>query len=35
VAEASAMLASHGGELIVTKEKTSTVTLAVARSNRA
>ena len=35
VAEASAMLASHGGELIVNKEKTPTVTLAVARSNRA
>ena len=35
VAEASALLATHGGELIVTKEKTSTVTLAVARSNRA
>ena len=35
VAEASAMLASHGGKLLVTKEKTSTVTLAVARSNRA
>ncbi len=35
VAEASAMLASHGGGLLVSKEKTSTVTLAVARSNRA
>ncbi|WP_319583145.1 cobalt-precorrin 5A hydrolase [uncultured Pseudodesulfovibrio sp.] len=35
VAEASALLASHGGELVVTKEKTNTVTLAVARSNRA
>ncbi|NDV19674.1 cobalamin biosynthesis protein CbiG [Pseudodesulfovibrio sp. JC047] len=32
VAEASALLASHGGELIVTKQKTSTVTLAVART---
>ncbi|MCJ2166163.1 MULTISPECIES: cobalamin biosynthesis protein [unclassified Pseudodesulfovibrio] len=35
VAEASAMLAAHGGELIVAKEKTATVTLAVTRSNRA
>lgn len=35
VAEASALRASHGGELIVTKAKTSTVTLAIARSRRA
>ena len=35
VAEASALLATHGGELIVPKEKTATVTLAVARSSRA
>ncbi|AMK10511.1 MAG: cobalt-precorrin 5A hydrolase [Pseudodesulfovibrio sp.] len=35
VAEASALLAAHGGELIVTKEKTSTVTLAVALTSRA
>ncbi len=35
VAEASALRASRGGELIVTKEKTSTVTLAIARSSRA
>jgi len=35
VAEASALLASHGGQLIVTKEKTSTVTLSIARSSGA
>ncbi|BCS88556.1 cobalt-precorrin 5A hydrolase [Pseudodesulfovibrio sediminis] len=35
VAEASALLAAHGGKLIVTKEKTDTVTLAIARSRRA
>jgi cobalt-precorrin 5A hydrolase len=35
VAEASALRASHGGELVVTKEKTDTVTLAIARSSRA
>lgn len=32
VAEASALLATHGGELLVPKEKTNTVTLAVARA---
>ncbi|MBG0790534.1 MAG: cobalt-precorrin 5A hydrolase [Desulfovibrionaceae bacterium] len=35
VAEASALRASHGGDLIVPKEKTETVTLAIARSTRA
>lgn len=35
VAEASALLASHGGKLIVSKEKTSSVTLSVARSSGA
>jgi len=35
VAEASALLASHGGKLIVQKEKTEAVTMAVARSGRA
>lgn len=35
VAEASALRASHGGELIVPKKKTSSVTLAIARSSRA
>lgn len=35
VAEASALLSSHGGQLLVAKEKTESVTLAVARSRRA
>ena len=35
VAEASALRASHGGELVVTKEKSETVTLAIARRSRA